>query len=325
MSRKSKKASGLGRGLSALLGEAHGQSADSVVQRALTGAHGEGVVAPGNDQASEDQPEDQGVGSRKTLNIPIEKIVANPNQPRQDFSEAALDELAASIREKGLLQPLLLRHKKDGNYEIIAGERRWRASQRVPLHEVPALIHNLNDSEAIEIALIENIQRQDLNPIEEAEGFNRLIANFDYTTEDVARLVSKSRSHVVNLIRLLDLPAKVQDFVRDGLLSMGHARAIINTPNPVELAHKAITQGLSVRQMEALVSSAKKPAAGKKKPRDLSAVDTDIEALENDLGDRLGMTVEIKDFGGRGNLTIRYQDLDQLDTLCAKLSNGSYE
>jgi ParB family transcriptional regulator, chromosome partitioning protein len=298
-----KRPTGLGRGLSALLGD-------------LT------TPAPVTPTAPDVQPASTATSGGPRL-VPTEKLIANPHQPRRRFDEAALDELAASIREKGVLLPLLVRPRPDGNFEIVAGERRWRAAQRAQAHELPVVIKELSDSETLEIALIENIQRQDLNAIEEAEGFRRLMDEFGHTQEALARLVSKSRSHVANILRLLDLPAKVRDYVAEGALSMGHAKALVAAPDPVAAAEEAIKYGYSVRDVEQLVQRAKKPSGAAAAGRALSKVkDADTAALERDLSQSLGMHVEVQDAGGRGVLSIRYTSLDQLDELCRRLSGG---
>ena len=294
----SKPASGLGRGLQALLGE----------QAAVP-------VAP----AGEAAPARSG-GVRE---IEIGRIRPNPEQPRVQFKEETIDELADSIAERGVLQPILLRPHGDGGFEIVAGERRWRAAQRARLHTIPAIVREIDDSTTAEIALIENVQREDLNAIEEAEGYRQLIERHGHTQENIAKLVHKSRSHVANLLRLLDLP----DFVRQSLLrgdiSMGHARAVATAPDPEALTSEVISKGLSVRQTEERARSVKPGAVADtsrttvKNPKSL---DADVVALERQLGDTLGLKVAIANNGNRGTVTLHYSSLDQLDMVCQRLS-----
>jgi ParB family chromosome partitioning protein len=257
---------------------------------------------------------------RPDLMVPVEALHPNPDQPRRDFDAAALEELAASIREKGVIQPLIVRPRPAGGYEIVAGERRWRASQLAQRHEVPVLVRDLSDTEVLEIAIIENIQRADLNAIEEAMGYRQLMDRFGHTQERMAEALSKSRSHIANLLRLLNLPEEVQRHLREGQLSAGHARALITTPDPVALARQVIAKGLSVRETEAL---ARKAADPKPKPAPAAGraeKDADTRALEGDLTATLGMAVAIEHKGQDGGVvTIRYRDLDQLDRLCQRL------
>ena len=254
----------------------------------------------------------------------ITKIAPHPNQPRQHFDEEALADLAASIRQHGILQPILVRPRSDQTdfYEIIAGERRWRAAQKAQLHEVPVLIRTLSDTEVLEIALVENLQREDLNPIEEAEGYRRLIDQFGYTQDKTAEMIGKSRSHVTNMIRLLALPAPVQKLVQTGTLSAGHARAIIVTPDPLRLAEKIIQEGLSVRETERLVATLPdKPPTTTGRKTNQSKKDSDTLALETELSGILGLPVSIdmKDHT-RGRLSISFDSLDQLDDVLQRLS-----
>lgn len=311
---EAKRPSGLGRGLSALLGDLQAS-----VPATAPAPGAPDTPAPAVQPASGTLA----VTSGGVTRLPIEKIVANPRQPRRHFAEEALNDLAASIREQGVLQPLLVRPApgKPGLYEIVAGERRWRASQRVPLHELPVLVRELDEATTLEIALIENIQRQDLNPIEEADGYRRLMEEFGHTQEEVGRLVSKSRSHVANLLRLLDLPPYVRALVAEGALSMGHARAIAATPDPAGLADKVVEEGLSVRQAELLAQAAKQPASPARTAKARPGKDADTVALERDLAAALGMKVEIADQGGKGVLTVRYASFDQLDELCGRLTS----
>ncbi|NRP13388.1 MULTISPECIES: ParB/RepB/Spo0J family partition protein [unclassified Aliiroseovarius] len=253
--------------------------------------------------------------------MPIEKVHPNPDQPRRTFTQDQLDDLAASVKEKGVIQPLIVRPdpKDDGTYEIVAGERRWRASQMAQLHEIPVIIRTYTDTEALEVAIIENIQRADLNAIEEAAGYRDLMDRFGHTQEKVSEALGKSRSHIANLLRLLNLPADVQEFVRDGKLTAGHARTLVTAEEPLALAKQIIAKGLSVREAERL---AKKPK-GEAKPvaRPKSDKDADTKALEGDLSATLGMKVSIDHKPGTegGVVTIRYQSLDELDDICGIL------
>lgn len=259
---------------------------------------------------------------RPDMLVPVEKLVPNPDQPRRDFQPEALQELAASIRAKGVIQPLIVREIAGSDrFEIVAGERRWRAAQLAQLHELPVILRDFTDSEVIEVAIIENIQRADLNAIEEALAFRQLMEKFGHTQEKLAEALSKSRSHIANLLRLLHLPDDVQAFVREGKLSAGHARALITSANASELARQVITRNLSVRETEALM---KTPAQKAKSsgPRGKSDKDADTRALENDLSANLNMRVTI-DHGSAGEggvISIRYRTLEDLDLLCRVLS-----
>ena len=289
-----KKATGLGRGLSALLDEA--------------------VRAPRPEEIGE-TPQAGGVRE-----IDVGKIRPNPQQPRQIFDSAALDELAQSIANKGVLQPILLRPAGDG-FEIIAGERRWRAAQRAQLHRIPAIVREFDDATTAEIALIENIQRADLSAIEEAEGYKQLIALYSHSQEEVARIVGKSRSHVANLLRLLDLPDEVKQMLLRGDISMGHARAVVTAENPSELARQILKDGMSVRQAEALAKTTKAdPDRNLDDTRNARPVDADLAALERQLGDLLGLKVRVAHGKGGGTVALHYSSLDQLDMICQRLS-----
>jgi len=293
-----KPASGLGRGLQALLGEAAVPSAPA----------GEGET-----------PRPGGVRE-----IEIGRIRPNPEQPRVQFREDAIDELADSITQRGVLQPILLRPHGDGGFEIIAGERRWRAAQRARLHTIPALVREIDDSTAAEIALIENVQREDLNAIEEAEGYRQLIEKHGHTQDGVAKLVHKSRSHVANLLRLLDLPEFVRQSLVRGDISMGHARAVATAPDPEELTREVIARGLSVRQAEDRARKVK-PGAGYDIARGSARnakqpADADLLALQRQLGDMLGLKVDVAHNGQKGTVTLHYSSLDQLDMICQRLS-----
>jgi ParB family chromosome partitioning protein len=240
-------------------------------------------------------------------------------QPRTSFDEEKLDQLAQSIMEQGVLQPILVRaHRtKEGEWEIVAGERRWRAAQKAQLHEVPIVVRDLSDRDTLEIALIENVQRQDLNPIEEARGYRRLMQEFAYTQETLSDHIGKSRPHIANLLRLLEAPEVIREMIADGRLSASHARAILHLPNCIELAQAIIAKGLSVRDAERLAQQ--KKAKRFKQPKEPREKDADTKALERDLTAKLGLKTEIAFDGKGGALTIHYQSLEQLDDLIAKL------
>ena len=293
----------LGRGLSALLGETQEETFES----SETGTTGS------------DRP-------RGVTEISIDLIQPNPDQPRKTMVEAELAALAESIAEKGVVQPILVRPIEGGaRYEIVAGERRWRAAQRARLHEIPALVRELTDRETLEIGIVENVQRADLNPIEEAQSYRQLIDRFGHTQEDVAQAVAKSRSHIANMMRLLNLPDGIQKYVADGQLSAGHARAIATAPNAEELAEEIIGKGLSVREAERL---AKGVAAPEKKSGSKSSglgedKDADTRALEADITSRLGLSVDIRHGAKGGEIRVHYQTLEQLDDVCRRLSGGN--
>jgi ParB family transcriptional regulator, chromosome partitioning protein len=279
----------LGRGLAALMGDAPAPVEQAAVQ-------GSGIQA-----------------------ISIDALEPGPFQPRNSMAPGAMAELVESIKARGILQPLLARRhpKVAGRYQIIAGERRWRAAQSAGLHEVPALVRELSDQDAMAAALVENLQRQDLNPIEEAEGYKRLIEEFGLTQEQLGTAVGKSRSHIANCIRLLNLPVAVRTEVQAGTLSAGHARALLAHANPEEAARMVIAKGLNVRQTEALTTNRAEPAA----PADKSTPrDPETEALERDLSERLGLKIQIAFDGRGGTVRIHYRSLDQLDSLIALLS-----
>jgi ParB family chromosome partitioning protein len=289
-----KRPSGLGRGLSSLLGE--------VAQEAS--------VAPG----------DSARGSIQM--IPVASIEPHPGQPRRVFQEEGLVELAASIQARGVIQPIVVR-PHGHRFQIVAGERRWRAAQRARLHEIPAIVREFSDEETLEVALIENIQRQDLNAIEEAQAYKRLVVDYAHNQEELGRLVHKSRSHVANLLRLLDLPAKVQVMVGTGQLSMGHARALITAPDPEALAEEVVRRGLSVRETEKLAKAGKSPRRRPAQPAYVSS-QADILALERQLGDLLGVKVAIRHGPAGGSVTLAYSTLDQLDMICQRLSGDKF-
>ena len=272
---------------------------------------------------------DDGINARATatirtsdMNVPIEKVFANPDQPRRTFVEQDLQDLTASITEKGVIQPLIVRPdpNNQGGYQIVAGERRWRAAQRAKLHSIPVLIRELTDTEVLELAIIENIQRSDLNAVEEAMGYRQLMDKFGHTQEKMAAALGKSRSHIANLLRLLNLPSEVQEYLQNGQISAGHARALVPAVDPVALARQIISKGLSVRQAEAL-AKAKRPSVTQKR-RLKPTKDADTRAIENDLTAHLGVKVSIdhKVGGQSGELRIKYSDLEQLDGLCQLLS-----
>ena len=296
---KKQERRGLGRGLSALMAD----------------------VAPL-------RPDDAAASPRDDFMVPVESVFPNPHQPRRDFAHDALRDLSESIRQKGIIQPLIVRPAATGGtYEIVAGERRWRAAQLAELHEVPVILRNYSDSEVLEVAIIENIQRADLNPIEEALAYRQLIEKYGHTQEKLAEALSRSRPHVANLLRLLALPDDVQNMLRAGTLTAGHARALISTTDPTALALKVVGRGLSVRETERL---ARASAVDPKKRRSLAArggKDADTKALEADLSSNLKMLVRIdhEPGGDAGQITIRYRTLDQLDLLCEVLSKTSID
>lgn len=250
--------------------------------------------------------------------LPIELVQSNTLNPRKIFNEEELDDLVRSVAEKGILQPVVVRPVGDGqSYQIVAGERRWRAAQKAGLHHIPALVRELSDKEVLEIALIENVQRADLNPVEEAHGYQQLIDQFDYTQQQLAESIGKSRSHIANTLRLMALPASVLEALQSGKLTAGHARALIATENPQSLAQKIIALGLSVRQAEALARDT--GAGAVSKPAEKTP-DTNIAAVEKLLAEALGLKVSIATKNAeKGKLTIHYNNLEQLDTVCFKL------
>lgn len=255
--------------------------------------------------------------------LPIDLVGRNPQQPRKHFDESDLTDLCNSIRAHGVLQPILVRPVAGGRYEIVAGERRWRAAQRAGLHAIPAVVREFNDVEVLEVAIIENVQRTDLNPIEEAQGFQALIDRFGRTQEEIAEAVGKSRPHIANMLRLLKLPDDLQEMVRDGRLSSGHARAILTAPDPRGLAQRVLSEGLNVREVERIAQQAKDEKHG---PR-AGSVDTksaDTRALEQSLSNALGLDVVISDKNGAGDLKISYKTLEQLDDICRRLRGSSF-
>jgi ParB family chromosome partitioning protein len=275
----------LGRGLAALIGD--GGNNDEVVQ-----------------------------DLRSLRQMPIEMLKASPNNPRKHFADSDLADLANSIRDKGLLQPIVVRPIANGEYEIVAGERRWRAAQRAGIHEVPVLIRLLSDGEALEIALIENIQRADLNPLEEARAFGLLLDQFSYTQQQLADSIGKSRSHIANTLRLMNLPESVRQQIEDGYLTAGHARALVATDSPAELADRIIKLGLSVREAEGLARDSTTARKSKAKPEK----DADTKALEKLVSEAVGLKVLINHKGDAGGtIEIHYKTLDQLEDVCRRL------
>jgi ParB family chromosome partitioning protein len=284
----------LGRGLAALIGDVGEESA--VLER-----------------------------TRSQRRVPIEFLRPNPRNPRRNFPDGELDELAASIRERGIIQPILVRTIRGAAdaYEIIAGERRWRAAQRAAVHDVPIILLEVDDREALELAIIENVQRTDLNPLEEASGYQSLIDEFAHAPEAVAKIVGKSRSHVANTLRLLKLPDEVKAYLADGQISAGHARALLGQPDPVALAREIIAQRLNVRQVEAIAQEQAEQAGKTTKTRRRSVKDADTLTLEKRLSDALGLAVAIDHRGKGGELRVRYKTLDQLDEVIRRLERAA--
>jgi ParB family chromosome partitioning protein len=299
MSEKKEQRRGLGRGLSALMAD----------------------IEPETEGASEP-------AQRPTQVLPVDQLFPNPNQPRRSFDTEALEELTNSVRSKGVIQPLIVRQRGESGseFEIVAGERRWRAAQAAGVHEVPVVLRDFSDEDVLEIAIIENIQRADLNAIEEAAGYEQLMNRFGHTQEKLAKALGKSRSHIANLLRLLNLPDVVKTAVTDGKLSAGHARALVTAPDPTHLAGRIVRNGLSVRETERLVKEAlnppaeAKPKAGSKSPS--TSKDADTKALEADLSAALDMKVSIAHHAGKesGTVSIGYESLEDLDALCMVLS-----
>lgn len=280
----------LGRGLAALIGE---------------------IDKPAN-PAQQPAPSDR--------KVPIEFISPNPRNPRRRFSEGELADLASSIKEHGIVQPIVVRPAQGGRYEIIAGERRWRAAQQAGISQVPVIVREVDDRVALEIAIIENVQRSDLNPVEEASGYQSLIDEHHYTQADLAQVIGKSRSHVANTLRLLKLPTDVRQMLTDGELSAGHARTLVTAENPLALARRIVSEGLSVRQAEALAQTPNANPASERKPSDASREkDADTMALERLLSDVTGLDVAINHKSRGGELRISYSTLEQLDDLCRRL------
>jgi len=298
----------LGRGLSELLGETAREVPVS--------------PEPAGEGGSAGTP-----SSRAVQMIEIARVAPHPDQPRRQFDAQALEELSESIRARGIIQPIIVRPTQGGRYQIVAGERRWRAAQKAQLHQIPAIVRDFSEAETLEIALVENIQREDLNPIEEAQAYRRLIETFQHSQEGLARIVGKSRSHVANLMRLLDLPDEVQTLVMDGRLSMGHGRALIGVPNCAALAREIADKALSVRETERLVRTARgreDVVRGTKEASSATGRDADLVAMEQHLSDLLGLKVAISFESGKGALTLHYSSLEQLDMVCQKLTGGGF-
>ncbi|WP_420861793.1 ParB/RepB/Spo0J family partition protein [Algirhabdus cladophorae] len=297
MSKKPNKTRGLGRGLSALMADVEPQS-ETTQQSASAGAK----------------------------QVDIDLVTPNPDQPRRDFSAEELEELAQSIQAHGVIQPLIVRpaKSKSGMYEIVAGERRWRASQIASLHQVPVLVREYSDRDILEIAIIENVQRQDLNPLEEAMAYDQLVQTFGHTQQELATAMGKSRSYVANLLRLVTLPDVVKEYLRSGQLTAGHARALITADDPISLAHQIVKGGLSVRQAESLAKAKKpsktNPSAGQTRRQK----DADTKVLEDELTAQLGMRVVIdhSENAENGKITISYKSLEGLDDLCRLLAGN---
>ena len=293
---RARRPSGLGRGLSALLGEIQTEAPVSGAASAHSARDGLSLLS-------------------------LTDIHPHPEQPRRHFDDTALDELAESIRTRGVVQPILVRPRAQGRgWEIVAGERRWRAAQRAGLHQIPAIVRDLDDAETYTIALVENIQRQDLSAIEEAQAYARLRDRLGHSADAIGRMTGKSRSHVTNILRLLELPDAVRDMIADGRLGMGHSRALIGHEDAIALAYKAVSKGWSVRKVEAMVRSSRKAEASPRR-RLAAAPDADISALETHLADMLGIGVRIAHSPEMsGTLTLDYGNLEQLDMLCQRLS-----
>lgn len=312
----------LGKGLGALLGETKREE-PLVEPRVATFSDSD--AAPATSTAPSPAVSSQGSGLQS---LPIAEIDPLPGNPRKHFDEAALDELAASISARGVIQPIIVRPAKKGRYQLVAGERRWRAAQKARLHNIPALVRELDNREVMALALIENLQREDLNPVEEARAYQRLVDDEAMTQADIARMVEKSRSHVANILRLLNLPSKVLDLVEAGRLSMGHARALIGQEDAASLAQRAVNDNLSVREIEKLVRKMANTIEGGDKAAAAATFsaepNADIVAVQNHLEEYIGMPVRISpDSDNRsGTVTIRFSSLDQLDLVCQRLTGG---
>ena len=306
MNDLAKRRRGLGRGLAALLGDQPATAAEPQAPAATLDS-----AAPGR----------QSAGTRL---VPIELIHANYSQPRQHYDEAALDALTQSIAEQGVLQPLIVRPhpERSNDFQIVAGERRWRAAQRANLSELPVIVRELDDRQVLELAIVENVQREDLTALEEAEAYQRLGTEFGYSQEQIAKAVGKSRSHIANMQRLLALPPPVKTLMAEGQLSAGHGRALLAAPNPAQLAREAIDGGWSVRELERRAQQAAKKPPGKARTRRAAGKDADTMKLEHDLTLALGLKVAIRHHDGAGVLELRYSSLEQLDDLVARLRRG---
>lgn len=298
---------GLGRGLGALMGEVRREEPIARIS-----------VTPADAAESRD-------GGLALLSVA--SIEPHPDQPRRHFDEDALEELAQSIAARGVIQPVVVRPLSGGRYQLVAGERRWRAAQKARVHEIPAIIRKLDDHDVAALALIENLQREDLNPVEEARAYQRLADSEGLTQSDIAKFVDKSRSHVANMMRLLGLPDEVLDMVVRSELSMGHARALINAPDPIALAREVVAKDLSVRDVEKLARKVSKPEGQRRQARAArDVVGADLAAIEQHLEDFLGLKVKIQPDAdpATGAVTIRYRNLDQLDLICGRLTGGDF-
>jgi len=283
---------------------------------------GRGLASLIGDVGTENAANDRGTGNRNQRRVPIEHVRANPHNPRKTFAEAELADLTNSIRERGIIQPIIVRAVRGtDDFEIIAGERRWRAAQRAALHDVPVVVVEVNDQEALQLAIIENVQRADLNPLEEAMGYQALADDHHYSQEEIAKTVGKSRSHVANTMRLLKLSDPVKAYVNDGRLSAGHARTLIGLPNAEALAKDIVERGLNVRQVEEM--SRENVDRIDRAPRKSKAKDADTAALERRVSDALGLIVSVDhNASGAGTVHIKYKDLDQLDEIMKRLARG---
>ncbi|GGC51568.1 ParB/RepB/Spo0J family partition protein [Chelatococcus reniformis] len=280
---------------------------------------GRGLAALIGDVSDEMQATDRSRAPQRR--VPIELIRPNPRNPRRHFIEEDLDELAASIRERGIIQPIVVRHMPNlpDVFEIVAGERRWRAAQRAGLHDMPVVVIEADDRTALELAIVENVQRTDLNPLEEAAGYHQLIGDFNYSQSDLAQIIGKSRSHVANTLRLLKLPDSIKSLVNDGALSAGHARALLSVAEPDAVARRIIDKGLNVRDVERIAQEETEHEVKSSVARLRPEKDADTRALEKALEDVLGIPVRIDHRGERGELRLRYTSLEQLDVLCQRL------
>ena len=292
-----------------------------MAEEAVRSRLGRGLASLIGDMAVETTTVDR---NRQQRRVPIDRVRPNPRNPRRNFSETDLDELSASIAERGIIQPVVVRSVRGSidHFEIIAGERRWRAAQRAGIHEIPIVVLDVTDAEALELAIIENVQRADLNPLEEASGYQALADEFGYGQDDIAKTVGKSRSHVANTLRLLKLPEPVKAYINAGQLSAGHARALLGQPDAEAMAREIIERGLNVRQVEALAQEQSARPSKSHKPRAGVHKDADTLAVERRLSDALGLAVDIEHRGKGGVLRVRYRDVDQLDDVVRRLERG---
>jgi ParB family transcriptional regulator, chromosome partitioning protein len=293
-----------------------------MAQEAIRPRLGRGLAALIGDAGDEAEVVERARGQRR---VPVEFLRPNPRNPRKTFNDDDLDALAGSIRERGIIQPIVVRvlGERSDAYEIVAGERRWRAAQKAGLHDVPIAVVEADDRTSLEFAIIENVQRSDLNPIEEAVGYQRLIDEFGYAKSDLGTILGKSRSYVANTIRLLNLPAEVQTLVRDGQLSSGHARALLAVKDPAVVAKEIVAKGLNVRDVERMAQTEDGNPAETPRRRGRVGKDPDTRAVEKALEDVLGLAISIEHKGAGGELRIKYKTLDQLDALCRRLRDGA--